>query len=295
MSARPVRPSPRRDAWERVTAVPLAVLGLAFIVAYSVFVLAVDADSGWHRWLIIVLVTSWVVFAVDVVVRIVLTPRGGRAHFVWTHPIDVLSALVPLFRALRVLELINQVPYLRRRTGDAVRARFVVFAVSYAVAFIYFTSLATLQVERDAPGANILTFGDAIWWAFVTIATVGYGDEYPVTAAGRFYAVLLMIGGVAIVGTASATIISLLNERIADLRHRGRVDARDAAPGDARAPASGDARAAAPGDAGTGAAPHELPGDSHEVGGDSPDGGREPGAAQGDRHPLSPPEPRREG
>lgn len=224
MSGGPVRPAPRRDAWERVTALPLAVLGLAFIVAYSVFVLAIDVDSFWHRPLLITLGLSWIVFLVDVIVRIVLTPRGGRWRFVITHPIDVLSGLIPLFRALRVLELFNQIPYLRKHTSGAVRAQFIVFAVSYALAFIYFVSLATLQVERDAPGANILTFGDAIWWAFVTIATVGYGDEYPVTAAGRFYAVLLMIGGVAIVGTASATIISLLNERIAKLRHHGDHD-----------------------------------------------------------------------
>ncbi len=234
MSDRPVPPAPRRDAWERVTAMPLAVLGLAFIVAYSVYVLAIDVDSFWHRPLLIVLGLSWVVFLVDVIVRIVLTPRGGRWRFIVTHPIDVLSGLIPLFRALRVLELFNQIPYLRRRTSGAVRAQFIVFAVSYALAFIYFVSLATLQVERDAPGANILTFGDAIWWAFVTIATVGYGDEYPVTAAGRFYAVLLMIGGVAIVGTASATIISVLNERIAKLRHHGGHEPEASAPGDER-------------------------------------------------------------
>jgi voltage-gated potassium channel len=84
-----------------------------------------------------------------------------------------------------------------------------------------FLALATLEAERYAPGANIVTFGDAIWWALVTIATVGYGDTYPVTALGRFYAVLLMAGGVAIVGTASATIISFLNERVAGLRRHG--------------------------------------------------------------------------
>jgi len=233
VTSRPVRAAPRRVAWERVTAMPLAVLGVAFIVAYSVFVLVVDVDSFWHTPLIVTLLLSWVVFLVDVIVRIVLTPRGDRWWFVFRHPIDVLSGLVPLFRALRVLELLNQIPYLRGRTGAAVRTQFVVFAVAYALAFIYFISLATLQVERDAPGANITTFGDAIWWAFVTIATVGYGDEYPVTAAGRFYAVLLMIGGVAIVGTASATVISLLNERIAALRHH---DGGHGGGGDGEAP-----------------------------------------------------------
>ena len=80
---------------------------------------------------------------------------------------------------------------------------------------MFFLALATLEAERDADGANIVTFGDAIWWAIVTIATVGYGDEVPGDPLGRFYAVLLMAGGIAIVGTASATIISYLNERVA--------------------------------------------------------------------------------
>ena len=51
---------------------------------------------------------------------------------------------------------------------------------------------------RRARGANIENFGDAVWWAFVTITTVGYGDFYPVTVGGRFAAVLLMCGGVAV-------------------------------------------------------------------------------------------------
>ena len=62
---------------------------------------------------------------------------------------------------------------------------------------IWVASLAILDAERGKPGANIETFGEAVWWAFVTITTVGYGDFYPVTAHGRFVAVLLMAGGVA--------------------------------------------------------------------------------------------------
>ena len=138
----------------------------------------------------------------------------------------MLSALLPVFRALRVVGLLQDLPVLKRHTPTAVRAQFIILALAYAFAWVFFLALATLQAEREAAGANIVTFGDSIWWAIVTITTVGYGDLYPVTPPGRFYAVLLMAGGIAIVGTASATIISYLNERVAGLRQRGWRDSR---------------------------------------------------------------------
>lgn len=208
----------RGSRWEQRTATLLVVLGGVFIVAYSIVVLWPDAPIAVQSPLVALLGVVWVVFIADVVVRIVLTPRGERWEFMWRHPVDVLSAVLPLFRALRVVLLLGQVPYLQRRSGTAVRTRIVVFALSYAFMFVYFIALATLAAERDAPGATITTFGSAMWWAIVTIATVGYGDTYPITVPGRIYAVMLMAGGVAIVGTASATIISLINERIGQVQ-----------------------------------------------------------------------------
>ncbi|WP_136708656.1 potassium channel family protein [Agromyces sp. H66] len=210
----------RRTHWEQRTATLLVVLGGVFIVAYSVVVLWPDAPPAVRALLIVLLGMVWVVFIAEVVARIVLTPRGQRWAFVLRHPVDVLSAVLPLFRALRVVSMLGEVPYLKRRSGTAVRTRIVVFALSYALMFVYFIALATLAAERDAPGATITSFGSAVWWAVVTIATVGYGDTYPITVPGRIYAVMLMVGGVAIVGTASATIISLINERIGQVRQR---------------------------------------------------------------------------
>ena len=211
----------RRHRYVDATGRTLALLGVAFVLAYTVYVLWQDRPQWVTTVMIVVLVATWAIFVIDVVIRIALTPRGRRWNYAWHHPLEVLSAILPVFRALRVVGLLQNLPLLRRHTPSAVRAQFIILALAYACAWVFFLSLATLEAERDAPGANITTFGDSIWWALVTIATVGYGDTYPVTPLGRLYAVLLMAGGVAIVGTASATIISFLNERVAGLRHQG--------------------------------------------------------------------------
>lgn len=204
----------RRTGWESATAVPLVAFGVGFIVSYSLLVL-VSAPPAWLTTVAgAVLAVSWFAFLLDYVVRLMLTAPGGRWGFVTHNVGDLLAVLVPVFRALRVVRLLRGIPYFQRKTGDSVRAEIVSYAIAYAVLFVYFISLATLQVERTAPGATITDFGQAIWWACVTLATVGYGDTYPVTTLGRVYAVLLMFGGVAIVGTASALVISFINDRV---------------------------------------------------------------------------------
>jgi voltage-gated potassium channel len=65
-----------------------------------------------------------------------------------------------------------------------------------------------LDLERHAIHSTIHSYGDALWWAVVTIATVGYGDKYPVSGPGRGIAVLLMISGIALFGVLTATLAS---------------------------------------------------------------------------------------
>ena len=72
------------------------------------------------------------------------------------------------------------------------------------------SSILILQFEVGAPDGNIKTGGDALWWAIVTITTVGYGDFYPVTALGRITAVFVMFAGVGIIGALASILASLL-------------------------------------------------------------------------------------
>lgn len=71
-------------------------------------------------------------------------------------------------------------------------------------------SVLVLQFESKSPDANITTGGDSLWYAIVTITTVGYGDFYPVTAAGRITAMFIMFMGVGIIGALASILASLL-------------------------------------------------------------------------------------
>lgn len=205
----------RRLQWEARTGTALATLGVLFLIAYSAYVLVLDPAAWLLAVLAVVFVLTWVAFVVDMIARIALTDRGRRVRFVLTHPVDVLSLFFPLFRALRVVALLRHIPLLNDKSGAAVRGSVVAHAFIYAVVFVYIIALATLQVERGAEGATISTFGDALWWAIVTLTTVGYGDTYPVTGPGRGLAALLMAGGLVIIGTTSAIVVSYITERIA--------------------------------------------------------------------------------
>ena len=108
--------------------------------------------------------------------------------------------------------------------------------VLLAVILIVFAGAgAELAFEVHQPGSNIHDFGDAIWWAVVTVTTVGYGDRYPVGTAGRGVALVLMLVGIGLGGAVTATVASY--RRAAP----GRADRR---AGGAPGPDRGDARPA---------------------------------------------------
>lgn len=115
--------------------------------------------------------------------------------------------MLRLIRLLRILRAFRSTKHLvhhifKRRTQGALTAAAII-----AVLMIIFSSIAVLQVEDD-PNSNIKTAEDAIWWAYVTITTVGYGDKFPVTTEGRIIAALLMTVGVGLFGTFTAYLAS---------------------------------------------------------------------------------------
>ena len=87
-------------------------------------------------------------------------------------------------------------------------AAFITILAAFLVLVV--TSTLVLEFEARSPDANIRTGGDALWWALVTITTVGYGDRYPVTTAGRITAFFVMVVGVGIIGALASILASML-------------------------------------------------------------------------------------
>lgn len=198
------------ERWYRLTYWPLVAASVVFIVVYSVQVIGDLHGSSFLLGRIVIAIT-WGMFAVDYIVRLCLARARGRWFL--THLFDLAIVVLPALKPLRLLRALTLVSVLQRTVGTALRSRIAIYGAGASLILIWIISLAVLDAEQHAPGANIRTFGDAVWWAFVTLSTVGYGDYYPVTGWGRAMAVLLMSGGVAVVGVVTATLASWVIER----------------------------------------------------------------------------------
>jgi voltage-gated potassium channel len=84
--------------------------------------------------------------------------------------------------------------------------RLTTYVVGCVLGLLAFGSIAVLEAERHSPRGNIRTIGDALWWSFTTMTTVGYGDHAPTTGVGRLIAVGLMLSGIALLGVVTADI-----------------------------------------------------------------------------------------
>ena len=138
----------------------------------------------------------------------------------------------PLLRPLRVLRLLLLVRILDRSASANLAGRVLVYVGGAAATAVGLGALAVLDAERDAPDANITSFGDALWWASTTVTTVGYGDRYPASTEGRVVAVALMLVGIGVVGAVTASVASCVLGRVEAERAGRLVQHADGAPPD---------------------------------------------------------------
>jgi voltage-gated potassium channel len=148
-----------------------------------------------------------IAFLTDFFLRLHRAPTK-RSYFIGQKGwLDLLGSLpFPLFRLARVFRVTHQYQPVRRNGVRGTWRKIVIdragsallTAVFLTIVVLQYTSMAVLWAESGAPNANIHTASDAVWWSYVTITTVGYGDKFPVTNWGRIVGVVLLSTGVGI-------------------------------------------------------------------------------------------------
>ncbi len=209
----------RQERWTRRTDFPLLIVAAVFVVAYSWDVIGnlhgVEDDAAQ-----VFIWVTWAIFVIDYLVKLVLAPK--RVKWFFRHILDFLLVALPFLRPLRLMRVAMVWTSVHRVAGRTLRGRLAVYVMGSALLLVFVASLAVLEAERNAPHSNIHNFGQAIWWAFVTITGVGYGDFAPVSVEGRIVAVGLMIAGIALIGVIAATLATWL---IAEVQQQEEKDA----------------------------------------------------------------------
>lgn len=208
----------RLAAWERKTS---TVIVVAAVLPIAVGLTKAHRDSTTPTvWLDLI---SWAIFLVDYVVHLRLKPRYLRSR-VGLFDLTIVLLTAPWYlltgaTGSRVLSLarLGRLGRAFVATGHSRKLRDLGRRLGQAAAYgATLVVVCALVVEAvEPPSSGFANFQDSIWWAIVTFTTVGYGDLYPVTGAGRLAAVFLMLGGVALIGSLAASLGSFLQKNSA--------------------------------------------------------------------------------
>ena len=204
-----------RERWESWVEIPMLVLAMVFVAAYAWQVIDQSLSRPTELLLERIVWGTWAAFVVDYFVRIALS--RDRLRYFRRHWYEIPIVVLPMLRPLRLLQLLVFVRVMNRGAANAA-SQAATYVAGAAVIFVFVGALAVLDAEQDAEGALITSFGGALWWACVTVTTVGYGDLYPVTTTGRVVAVVLMVFGVALIGALTATVATWLVGQVGEER-----------------------------------------------------------------------------
>jgi len=193
----------------------LALIGI-FIILRELFT---PMTAEEHTLLIGLDTLICVVFIAEYVVRSYCS--GSWREYFRGHWYDLLGSIpIPMvvttplrfLRWLRLLRLLTIFYRLRLAfsTAKAIKASNVLaYTVIIAASIIMLCAILLYWIE--SPGnPDIQSFFDSLWWAVITVTTVGYGDTVPLTSAGRIVAMTLMIAGIGIIGSLAASMASLI-------------------------------------------------------------------------------------
>lgn len=210
------------DRFSAATDLPLTLLAVLWLPVL-VLPLVINLPASVVRMFNLIDLVIWLLYAAEYLVRLYLSP--SRTRFVTHHLVDLAVVVLPVLRPLRALRLLRLFTLSRAavvlvnaltRVRGILTHRGLHFVLMGVTGIVVVGSGVELAFEQHAHGANIHNFGESLWWAIVTVTTVGYGGNYPVTTGGRCVAVVLMLVGIGLIGSLSATVASYFVEEKAD-------------------------------------------------------------------------------
>ena len=184
----------RLEKLERVTELPLMLMSFALIpIITGIYFWDLSPfEARLYTWLEIGI---WAVFALIFFAKLALAP--GKRAYLRQNWLEALLVLIPVARPLRV---VRAIVWIIRDITRMHRLVTIQSLVAYGTGIVLLAATIVTTAEQNAAGANIQNFPDALYWAIITVSTVGYGDYYPVTAVGKFTAVALIFFGIGIFG-----------------------------------------------------------------------------------------------
>lgn len=195
-------------AWEERSSTPMFVASVLYLLAFAAPIMSTRIQEPYDGYLNILQLILWGLFAADYCIRLYLAPR--RLYFITHNLMNLAIVLLPAWRIVSFLAMIH----LTTNRQYKRLSELAVKLFGYTAIFIIMFALAIYSVESSEPGAMIRDLPTAYWWTFTTLATVGYGDVYPITGIGRVIAVVVMLYGVGMVAVATGALASWIIEKI---------------------------------------------------------------------------------
>lgn len=195
-------------AWEERSSRPMFVASVLYLLAFAAPIMSTRIQEPYDAYLNIIQMILWGLFAADYCIRLYLAPR--RLYFITHNLMNLAIVLLPAWRIVSFLAMIH----LTTNRQYKRLSELAVKLFGYTAIFIIMFALAIYSVESSEPGAMIRDLPTAYWWTFTTLATVGYGDVYPITGIGRVIAVVVMLYGVGMVAVATGALASWIIEKI---------------------------------------------------------------------------------
>ena len=193
--------------WEERSSRPMFVASVLYLLAFAAPIMSTRIQEPYDGYLNIIQMILWGLFAADYCIRLYLAPR--RLYFITHNLMNLAIVLLPAWRIVSFLAMIH----LTTNRQYKRLSELAVKLFGYTAIFIIMFALSIYSVESSEPGAMIRDLPTAYWWMFTTLATVGYGDVYPVTGIGRVIAVIVMLYGGGLVAVATGALASWIIEK----------------------------------------------------------------------------------